>query len=223
MENGARLVETPVGSFEALRSVEARTRGGRFREAFHFRFDALVDVLLAVLAPIARVAFAEVVLDEIDALRAVEARGVETVVHVDLAMVSRETRVVAVAAVRIDAVDAEAFVEAGRRLALVNVDLAARPGEAGHADASEGGDAVDAGAVVLARRRFALVDVDVAILAGESRSAHALVAVDEVVARPVVPARMRQTLVKLQVAVVAGKARPAVALIRSCARKKRLN
>lgn len=75
---------------------------------------AFVDVDLAILALVPWVAIALVVLDEVDALRAVEAGGRFAVVHVDLAVVALEAGVAAVAVVRVYPVDTESVVLARR-------------------------------------------------------------------------------------------------------------
>ena len=59
---------------------------------------------------------AQVILDEIDAVRSVDARSARAIVHVDFAVDAVESRVEAIALVRIDSVKTDSIVETRRRL-----------------------------------------------------------------------------------------------------------
>lgn len=61
-------------------------------------------------------ALAHVILDQIDAIGAVNARGAEAVVDVDFAVDALESSVVTITLVRIDAVQTKSVVQTRRRL-----------------------------------------------------------------------------------------------------------
>lgn len=206
VEDAAGLVQTPVGPLETFRSVKAWALSRRFRQSFHLGFRTFVDVLLAVLPPIARVAFASVIFDQIHALGSMEARGSKAIVHVDLAVVSSESRVIAVAMVRVDTVDAKALVQTRRGLPLIlpkgkrnKKERRVRNGKQGDFHSGQ--------------THVAFVDVDLASRAREAWQADAGEGGDPVDASAVILARRGFALVNVNVAILARKSRSADALV----------
>lgn len=100
-EHLSRLVERPVGFLQTFGSVATGLRDGL----------AFINVLFAVFTFVAWMALAQVILDEVDAVGAVDARGALAIVDVDFAMDAVKSSVVTVALVRIDSVQAQSVVK----------------------------------------------------------------------------------------------------------------
>lgn len=166
VHNSAQLVQRGVGAFQAAAIVLTGIA------------LALIDILVAVLALVARMAFAEIVLHLIYAPGTVRAGIRHAFIDVQLTVLALVSCATAIAMEAAQLVDTEAIVETRRRDTVINVNVTDPTRHARYAGAREIVNHINASRAIRARIANALVYIDFTVLALVARLAVAFVSID---------------------------------------------